>query len=205
MAETRTRPSILSMIHNTMATLPIHITPHHLSLSPALRDFVRMKLAKVPRFASDVLAADVVLRRHRGTANGKQFSASARLALPGRDIHGSATHADLYSAVVKLVATLARRSRKRKTRLAKTHTQRRVGDAPISLAKSVASGHDASENAVLQADDSLLQGTVNRSRRREGGQELRVFGFRRRLPFACAPDSRSQTALRQDGDIPERS
>src|SRR6187431_1795934 len=107
MAESRTETSTLSMIQNTMTTLPIHITPHHLSLSPALRDFVGLKLAKVPQFASDVLAADVVLRRHHGTAHGKQFSASARLALPGRDIHGSATHADLYTAVVKLVATLA--------------------------------------------------------------------------------------------------
>jgi len=102
---------------NTTA-LPIHITPHHLTLSPALRDFVHKKLAKVPRFASDVLATDVVLRRHHGTADGKRFSASARLALAGHDIHAIATHADLYTAIVKLVGRLSRRSRKRKTRLA---------------------------------------------------------------------------------------
>jgi putative sigma-54 modulation protein len=175
------------MIQN-MTTLPIHITPHHLSLSQALRDFVCLKLAKVSQFAGDALAADIVLRRHHGTANGKRFSASARLALPGRDIHASATHADLYTAVVRLVATLARRSRKRNTRLAKTHTQRRAGNEPNSAAKSVAS-RLVSENAVLQADEPLLQGRVHRSRRQEGGQELRVYGFRRRSPFACAPDS----------------
>ena len=73
--------------------LPIHITPHHLRLSPALSDFVHKKLAKVPRFASDVLATDIVLRRHHGTADGKRFSASARIALAGRDIHATATHA----------------------------------------------------------------------------------------------------------------
>ena len=109
------------MKETNITKLPIHITPHHLRLSPALADFVHSKFAKVPRFATDVLATDIVLRRHHGTSDGKRFSASGRLALAGRDIHASATHADLYSAIVKLVSILARRSRKRKTRLGKTH------------------------------------------------------------------------------------
>ncbi|MES2571121.1 MAG: ribosome-associated translation inhibitor RaiA [Verrucomicrobiota bacterium] len=104
-----------------MKTLPIHITPHHLRLSPALRDFVHSKLGKVPRFVANVLAADVVLRRHHGTTHGRQFSASARLALPGHDIHGSAMHADLYTAVGKLAATLVSRSQKRNTRRIKPY------------------------------------------------------------------------------------
>ena len=102
-----------------MTNLPIHITPHHLSLTSPLREFVLNKVATLPRFANDVIAAEIVLRRHRGTSTGKRFSASARLAMPGHDIHGTAAHADLYTAVVKLVSRLARRSRKRKTRLAK--------------------------------------------------------------------------------------
>eukprot|EP01031_Cornospumella_fuschlensis_P007076 gene7076-8782_t len=73
-------------------------------------------MAKLPRFAEDMVAADIVLRRHHGTADGKLFSASARLALPGSDLHASATHPDLYSAVNELVSKLARGSRKRKTR-----------------------------------------------------------------------------------------
>jgi len=98
--------------------LSIHITPHHLRLSQALYGFTYDKLSKVPRFASDVQSADVVLRRHHGTSDGKRFSASARLALAGRDIHATAAHADLYAAIVKLVGLLARGLRKRKTRLA---------------------------------------------------------------------------------------
>lgn len=107
-----------SMIATIKPNLPIHITPHHLQLSPALLAFVHEKLADVPRIAPDALSADVVLRRHHGTSAGPKFSASARVALPGRDIHGKASHADLYSAIVKLSSRLARRSRKRKTRLA---------------------------------------------------------------------------------------
>ena len=101
-----------------MTNLPIHITTHHLSLSDALRHFVRKKVGPISRFANDVLAAEIVLRRHGGAS--ARFSASARLALPGRDVHGRAVAADLYRAIGRLVRKLARLSRKRKTRLAKT-------------------------------------------------------------------------------------
>jgi len=114
------------MNETNTTTWPIHITPHHLTLSPALREFAEKKLAKVPRFSSDALAADMVLRRHHGTADGKRFSASARVALPGRDLHATATHADLYTAIVKLVARLGRGSRKRKTRLRKAQSSARA-------------------------------------------------------------------------------
>jgi len=101
-----------------MTNLPIHITTHHLSLSDALRRFAWEKIRRVMRFANDALSAEIVLRRHGGAA--ARFSASARLALPGRDLHGRAVHADLYVAIGKLVAKLGRLARKRKTRLAKT-------------------------------------------------------------------------------------
>lgn len=104
-----------------MTNLPIHITPHHLHLSPALREFVSDKIATVARVAGDILSADVVLRRRSGTVTG--FSASARLALPGRDIHGQATSANPYAAIEKLVSKLVRLARKRKTRLAKTFSR----------------------------------------------------------------------------------
>jgi putative sigma-54 modulation protein len=104
---------------------PIHITPHHLTLSPNLSQFVCDKVARLHRFASDALGADVVLRRHHGTVGGKRFSASARLALPGRDLHATATHADLYDAVTGLTRKLARQSRKRETRRVSTSRRRR--------------------------------------------------------------------------------
>ena len=100
-----------------MTNLPIHITTHHLSLSDSLRRFARQKIVPVTRFAHDALAAEIVLRRHNGAET--RFSASARLALPGRDVHGRAVDSNLYVAIGKLVARLGRLLRKRKTRLAK--------------------------------------------------------------------------------------
>jgi ribosomal subunit interface protein len=102
-----------------MTSLPIYITTHHVSLSESLRRSARKRIAALKRFANDALAAEIILRRHGGGAS-THFSASARIALPGRDIHGRAVASDLYAAIGKLVAKLARLSRKRKTRLAKT-------------------------------------------------------------------------------------
>src|ERR1043166_187829 len=101
-----------------MNNLPIHIIAHHLHLSDSLCRFACKKITALRRFANDALAADVVVRRHAGAK--ERFSASARLALPGCDIHARAVASDLYAAIGKLVAKLARLSRKRKTRLAKT-------------------------------------------------------------------------------------
>jgi putative sigma-54 modulation protein len=103
----------------TMKDLPIHITPHDVHLSPALRGFIQKKISALSRFAGDMLAAEVVLRGKSGAKH--LFSVSARLALPGQDVQGNATHANLYSAIDGLVSRLARLSRKRKTRLAKPY------------------------------------------------------------------------------------
>ena len=112
----------LSRIHSssspiTMKNPPIHITPHHISLTPFLRDYIRRKISAVSRFAGDVVAADVVVRGKSGAAH--RYSISARLALPGQDIQGHATDSNLYTAIGQLVTRLARRSRKRKTRFEK--------------------------------------------------------------------------------------
>lgn len=154
-----------------MTNLPIHITTHHLSLSDSLRQFVRRKIAPVTRFAHDALAAEIVLRRHGGAAT--RFSASARLALPGRDIHGRAVDPDAYVAIGKLVAKLARLLRKRKTRLAKAFE--RPGRGAISQLPVAPPTRE-------EPSDSFDVPPLSRTR--EGGQEMRVFGFRRRDPLA---------------------
>jgi ribosomal subunit interface protein len=97
--------------------VPIHITPHGLRLNPSLRCFVETKVSALSRFASDMLAAEIVLRGKRGAT--QLFSVSARVALPGRDLRASATHANPYGAIHQLVARLARLARKRKTRFSR--------------------------------------------------------------------------------------
>jgi ribosomal subunit interface protein len=100
-----------------MNDLPVYIMPHGIELSWALRKFIEKKISGLSRFAGDILSAEIVLREKSG-ANGL-FSVSARLALPGRDLHGNAVHENFYAAINQLVARLARLSRKRKTRFEK--------------------------------------------------------------------------------------
>lgn len=100
-----------------MNTLPIHVTAHGIELGFALRKFIEKKISRVSRLAGNILSAEVVLREKSG-ANGL-FSVSARLALPGRDVHGNAVHKNVYAAINQLVARLAGLSRKRKTRFEK--------------------------------------------------------------------------------------
>ncbi len=159
-----------------MTNLPIHITTHHLSLSDPLRRFTRKKITPITRFANDAIAAEIVLRRHLGAAT--HFSASARLALPGRDVHGRAIASNLYVAIGRLVTKLGRLLRKRKTRLAKSFTRSRIGKSAESPQPS----------ALLVSKASPERpGNRSRVRLREGGQEMRVFAFRRRAPFTFAP------------------
>lgn len=101
-----------------MINLPIHITAHHLTLDEGLRQFVRRKIGPLNRFANDAISAEVVLRQDAPTS--PHFSATARIALPGRDIHGHASGSNVYVAIGKLASKIARLSRKRKTRLAKS-------------------------------------------------------------------------------------
>jgi ribosomal subunit interface protein len=77
-------------------------------------------MSGLSRFAGDILAGEIILR---GKA-GRLFSISARLAVPGRDIHGKAVHENLYTAIDQLVAKLARSARKRKTRLTRKFSAR---------------------------------------------------------------------------------
>jgi putative sigma-54 modulation protein len=161
---------------------PISITPHHLHLSPSLRDFAYSKLAKVPRFSSDALRMDLVLRRHGGASEEGRFSASARVALPGRDIHASAAHADLYSAIVKLVDRLARHSRKRKTRRARVSRTLRGSarwNGPGTLPDALDSGAEFSESldGFAAARSSLEAASPYRGLSRPGNTSRKTVGL----------------------------
>ena len=115
--------------------IPIRIIAHNVSLSEPLCEFVRNKIGAVSRFAHDILSIEIVLRRNPNPGN-ERFAVSARLALPGRDVHGRASTPDLYTAVGMAAARLSRRLRKRKTRLSRTFSihaepRRGMGTSPV--------------------------------------------------------------------------
>jgi putative sigma-54 modulation protein len=149
-----------------MTDLPVHLTTHHLQLSNALRRFVRKKITAVKRFANDAISAEVVLRRHGGAKT--RFSASARLALPGRDVHGRAVEANLYAAIAHLVTRLGRLLRKRKTRLGR------------ALARAASDPVRGPIVPAIEDEATPRPDVARQSRHRQPGQEMRVFPLRRR-------------------------
>ena len=163
-----------------MTDLPIHLRTHHLQLSAALRDFVRKKIAPVNRFASDALAAEIFLRRHRGAK--RHFSASARVALPGRDVYCRTVHVDLYVAICRLMRRLARLLRKRKTRLGRILERR----------TSTYTAHQPLRQRI-EKDLALTASTRERRLRKKADrQEIRVFPFRRRAVLPPCLHAESQ-------------
>ena len=105
-----------------MNALPIHITAHDIEISLGLRKFIEKKISRVSRFAADILTAEVVLREKSG-GNGV-FSVSARLALPGRDVHANAVHVNFYAAINQLVSAARTFVAQAKNAIRETQTPR---------------------------------------------------------------------------------
>ena len=96
--------------------MQIHLNPRNVSVTAALRGFVSEKLDRLAEMAGDILSAHVVFKRDTAAADS-HFCVKMRLAVPGKDVFASDRDSDLYAAIDKVSAKLARRLRKRKTRL----------------------------------------------------------------------------------------
>jgi ribosomal subunit interface protein len=130
-----TRQSIDESQRTGRDKFPVHITSHNVRLGPALREFIQRKISAVRRIAGDALGVELVLR---GASDAPHlFSVTARVALPGPDLHGSASHHNIRHAITDLVARLARAARKRKTRLSKGRRGQARRSATHSPARSL--------------------------------------------------------------------
>lgn len=172
------------MTDTTTDRIPIHITAHNVSLSPPLREFVQDKIGTAARLTNDVLAVDVVLRR-RSLPGNERFSTSVRIALPGRDVHSSASAPDLYVAIGIVTERLARRLRKRKTRLSKTYSVRSGSRRAMPSIERSATSVPRQET---RADHEETPADTEASETRP--DEPRAFVFRRKDPFTFAPVKR---------------
>lgn len=105
----------------------IHITPQHLTLTAAIHSYVADKLAHLEDFSHRILAAHVVLLHDESKT--RKHVVKVHLAMPGPDIHAEDAEDDLYAAIDKVAAKLARQLRKRKTKLKDQNKHRRQLDA----------------------------------------------------------------------------
>lgn len=105
----------------------LHLTGHHLDITPAIRDYVVSKLERVTRHFDHVIDVNVVL-----SVNKLEQKVDATLHVRGKDLHAESVDADMYAAIDALADKLDRLVLKHKeTRIAHRHdgaTIRRAGE-----------------------------------------------------------------------------
>ena len=98
--------------------MPLTITGHHIDLTPALRNRVESKLAKLDRHFDNLTDIHCVL-----TVEKLQHKAEATVHLTGGTIHADAVEQDMYAAVDALVDKLSRQVTKHKEKLTDHHAR----------------------------------------------------------------------------------
>jgi len=102
----------------------IHLNPHQFKLTESIRAFAISKISRLESVAHDLQSAEITLAHDHGAGPEEKFSATVRLALPGKDVHATETRQDLYAAIDVVHDKLARQLRKRKTRMTDMRRQK---------------------------------------------------------------------------------
>ena len=90
----------------------LHLTGHHVEITPAIRDYVTQKLEKIERHFDHVIDVNVVM-----TVEKLDQRIEANVHLSGKDIHVQAHDGDMYAAIDGLIDKLDRQVIKHKERL----------------------------------------------------------------------------------------
>ena len=85
------------------------VTGHHLEITPAIRDYVVLKLERVTRHFDHVIDVGVVLSIDRLVRK-----VEANVHIRGRDLHAEAVDPDMYAAIDALADKLDRQVLKAK-------------------------------------------------------------------------------------------
>ncbi|THT99358.1 ribosome-associated translation inhibitor RaiA [Lampropedia puyangensis] len=84
------------------------ISGHHLEVTPALREFVTNKLARVVKRFDQVIDVRVLLTLENTKEKEGRQSAETTVLLKGGDLHVKSSHEDLYAAIDEMVDKLDR-------------------------------------------------------------------------------------------------
>ena len=90
----------------------LSITGRHLDITPAIREYVTNKLARVSRHFDNVIDTQVILSIDR-----LNHTADITMRRRGKDIHGQATDENRYAAIDLLVDKIDRQVIKYKTKV----------------------------------------------------------------------------------------
>jgi putative sigma-54 modulation protein len=106
--------------------MTMNITGHHIEVTPAIRDHVKLKLERVIRHFDHVTSAHVIL-----SVDKLQQKAEVTLHVKGKDIYADATDADLYTAIDLLVDKLDRQVVRHKEKITDHSRDKRLDNADL--------------------------------------------------------------------------
>ena len=94
----------------------VDVTGHHVDVTPALKDYVVVKLQRIERHFDHVKKAHVVL-----TVEKLVQRAEANIHVSGGQLHAIATEQDMYAAIDALADKLDRQVKRHKEKLTDHH------------------------------------------------------------------------------------
>ena len=87
----------------------LNLSGHHLEITPAIRDYVIVKLVRLTRHFGHVIDVNVVL-----SVDKLRRQVTANLHVRGKDIHAECVEPDMYAAIDALADKLDRQVLKHK-------------------------------------------------------------------------------------------
>lgn len=92
------------------------ISGHHLSLTPALREYVTEKIKRLERHFDHLINAEVIL-----SVEKLRHKAEATVHTRGNDLHAAEVCEDMYAAIDGLIDKLDQQTRKFKEKMRDHH------------------------------------------------------------------------------------
>ena len=103
----------------------LHISGHHVDVTPAMRDYVTSKFTRITRHFDHVIDVNVIL-----SIDKLKQKVEANVHLSGKDIFVECDDANMYAAIDSLVDKLDRQIRKHKEKHAGHRGGREPGREP---------------------------------------------------------------------------
>lgn len=105
--------------------MQINLTGNHVDITPALREYVQAKFARIERHFDHVTDIHVIL-----SVEKQRNKAEATVHVTGASLHADAEHEDMYAALDLMADKLDRQGKKHKEKLTDHH--RGNNKTPIS-------------------------------------------------------------------------
>jgi len=104
----------------------IHLTGHHLEITPAIRDYATGKFGKIKRHFDNVIDVNIIL-----SVEKLRQKAEATVHISGKNVFVECEDENLYAAIDTLVDKLDRQAKKHKEKLSARRHDDSSKTAPI--------------------------------------------------------------------------